>query len=65
MNTIHNFINNRKNYLIQIYIKERMERGDGIMTLTIPNVSSSNINCIYLEDGHTTRTFNRFTIEEK
>lgn len=51
MNTIHNFINERKNDLIQIYIKERMARGDGIMTLTIPNVSSSNINCIYLEDG--------------
>lgn len=48
MESIHEFISNRKLDLIQIYLNERISRGDGLLLITLNR--NDKIDCIFLED---------------
>lgn len=44
---MENFINNNKDSLIQIYIKERLSRGEGILMIVKP-VGNDKVNVMYM-----------------
>ena len=48
MDAIHEFISNRKLDLIQIYLNERISRGDGLLLITLNR--NDKIDCMFLED---------------
>ena len=49
MELLHKFVGNHHDRLIQLYITERQTRGNGLLMLTLADVSET-VRAIYVED---------------